>query len=48
MWIKYKYSDCFLECTDFRDDLIEYKGLCCHKSNEQKFDEKLKKRFFNT
>ena len=23
--IKYKYCDCFLECTDFKDELIEYK-----------------------
>ena len=23
--IKYKYCDCFLEYTNFRDDLIEYK-----------------------
>ena len=23
--IKYKYCDCFLEYTDFKDDLIEYK-----------------------
>ena len=23
--IKYKYCDCFLECIDFKDELIEYK-----------------------
>ena len=31
--IKYKYCDCFLECTKFEDDLIEYKCLCCSKKN---------------
>ena len=30
--IKYKYWDCFLEYTNFKDDLIEYKCLCCNKS----------------
>ena len=29
--IKYKYCDCFLEYTKFKDDLIEYKCLCCNK-----------------
>ena len=28
-------------------DLIEYKYLCCNKNYQQKFDEKLKERFFN-
>ena len=45
--IKYKYCNCFLEYTNFKDDLTEYKCLCCNK-NQQKFDEKLKKRFLNT
>ena len=45
---KYKYCDCFLEYTNFKDDLIEYKCLCCNKNYQQKFDEKLKERFFNT
>ena len=44
--IKYKYCICFLEYTDFKDDLIEYKYLCCHKNYQHKFDEKLKERFF--
>ena len=30
--IKYNYWDCFLEYTDFKDDLIEYKSLCCNKT----------------
>ena len=38
--IKYKYCDCFLEYTNFNDDLIQYKCLCCNK--------KLKEQFFNT
>ena len=46
-WIKYKHCDCFLEYKDFRDDLIEYKCLCCNKNYQQKFDEKLKKRLYN-
>ena len=45
--IRYKYCDFFLECTNFTDDLIEYKCICCNKSFQQNFDEKLKERFFN-
>ena len=44
----YKLFDCFLEYMNFKDDLIEYKCLCCNKNYQQKFDEKLKERFFNT
>ena len=44
--IKYKYCDCFLEYTNFKDDLIEYKCLICKKNCQIKFDEKLKERFF--
>ena len=29
--IKYNCCDCFLEYTNFRDNLIEYKCLCCNK-----------------
>ena len=32
---------------NFKDDLIEYKCLCSNKNYQQKFDEKLKERFFN-
>ena len=46
--IKYKYCDCFLEYINFKDNLIEYKCLCCNKNPQQKFDEKLKERFLNT
>ena len=38
----------FLECTNFKDDLIKHKRLCSNKSYQRKFDEKLKERFFNT
>ena len=40
--IKYKYCDCFLEQTNFKDDLIEYTCLLCNKNYQRKFDEKLK------
>ena len=45
--IKYKYCDCFLEYTNFKDELIEYKCLYCNKNYQHNFDEKLKERFFN-
>ena len=44
--IKYKYCDCFLEYTNFKGDLIEYKCLCCNKNYQHKFDEKLKRKDF--
>ena len=46
--IKYEICDYFLEYTNFKDNLIEYKCLCCNKKYQQKFDEKLKEQFFNT
>ena len=46
--IKYKHCDCFLEYTNFKDDLIEDKWLSCKKIYRRKFDKKLKERFFNT
>ena len=46
--IKYKYCDCFLVYTNFRDNLIEYKCLRCNTHYQKKFDENLKKRFLNT
>ena len=48
MWIKYEQCYCFPEYTNFKDDLVEYKCLCCDKNYQQKFDEELKERFFNT
>ena len=32
----------FLNTPNFKDDLMEYKYLCCNKNFQQKFDEKLK------
>ena len=46
--IKYKYCYCFLLYTNFEDDLIEYKCLCCNKNYQHKFNKKLRERFFNT
>ena len=31
--IKCRYCDCFLEYTNFKDDLTEYKYLCCIHTN---------------
>ena len=39
--IKYNYCHCFLEYANFKNDLIEYKCLCCNKIIS-KFDELLK------
>ena len=44
--IKYMYCDCFLEYTYFKDDLIEYKCLCCNNNYQQTFDEKVKGTIF--
>ena len=38
----------FFEYANFKDNLKEYKLLCCNKRYQHKFDEKLKERFFNT
>ena len=48
--IKYKYCDCFLKNTKFKKYKYkhEYKCSCCNKNYQQKFDEKLKRQFFNT
>ena len=46
--IKYKLCNWFFEYINFKDDLTEYNCLCCNKNYQQKFDEKLKQRFFNT
>ena len=44
--IKYKDCDRFLQYSNFKDDLIEYKGLCSNKNYHKKFDENLKKAIF--
>ena len=46
--IKYKYCNYFLEYTNFKNDLKEYKCLCCSKNYQHKFDKKLKERIVNT
>ena len=33
--IKYKDCDCFLEYTNCKDDLMEYKSLCCNKNYQK-------------
>ena len=30
--IKYKHCECFLEYTNFKDDLVECRSLCCNKN----------------
>ena len=44
--IKYKYCDCFLEYTNFKDDLIEYKCSFYDKNYQYKFNKKLREKFF--
>ena len=46
--IKYKYCHCFLEYTNLKDDVIEYKCLVCDTNCQRNLEEKLKKRLFNT
>ena len=46
--ITYEVRDYFLEYTNFKDDLLECKCLCCNKNYQQQFDENLKERFLNT
>ena len=46
---KTKYTNCntcFLN-TNAKNDLIEYKCLCCNELPKKKFDKNLKKRFTN-
>ena len=44
--IKYKDWDCFLEYTNFKDDLMEYRRLCCNNNYEKELYENSKKPFF--
>ena len=46
--IRYKYCDCLIQYTNFKDDLMECKCLICNKSWQIKLDEKLEERLFNT
>ena len=43
--IKYTYCDYFLEFTNLKDNLIEYKCLRYNKNYQPKFNEKLKKQY---
>ena len=40
--IKCSFYDYFLEYMNFKDNLIEYKRLCCNSNYQQKLYEKLK------
>ena len=44
--ITFKVSNCFLEYTNFKDDFIEYKCLCCNKNYQQVWW-KVKEQFLN-
>ena len=43
--IKYKNCECFLEYTNFKDNLWKYKRLCCNKNYQNKFDGNLQTNF---
>ena len=45
--IKYKHCHCFLEYTNFKDDLMEYNVCVVTKIINTKFDEELQECFFN-
>ena len=46
--ITYDVCVCFLEYTNFKDDLIECKYLICNKNCQTKFAERFSKPFLNT
>ena len=41
-------NKCCLEYKNFKDDLIEFKCLCCNKNYQKTFDENFKNKFANT
>ena len=45
--VKYKDSECYLEYTKAKDDLLIYKCSCCNRSYQKKFDEDLRKQSAN-
>ena len=47
MIIKNVRHRCSLQYTDFKDNLMKCKCICCNKNYQKKFYENLKKRFFN-
>ena len=46
--IKYRYCECFLEYKNFKDDLLEYKSLCCNKKLSTEVCRKINRTIFNT
>ena len=46
--IKYKDCQCFIEYTNFTDNLIKYKCLCGNNIYKQRSEENLKRGFVNT
>ena len=46
--MNYTYCYCFLEYTNFKDNVIKYKCLSCNKNYQHKFNEKLKEKSLNT
>ena len=46
--IIYKGCECCLKHANVKDDLIEYKCLCCSKNYQIIFHKNLKKIYFNT
>ena len=45
---KCKGCECCIEYTTSKDDLIEYKCLCCNKSYQKQFDGITEKTFADT
>ena len=42
--IKQKDCECFLEYTNFKDNLMQYKCLCCNKNCHKMFDRNLHRK----
>ena len=42
--IKQKDCECFLEYTNFKDNLMQYKCLCCNKNYHKMFDRNLHRK----
>ena len=45
--IAYEVCDCFLEYTNFKDNLLECKCLCCNKNYQKQVWWKVKRAIFN-
>ena len=46
--IKYKDFHCFLESTNFKDNLTQYRCFCCNRNSHKVFDGDLKGQLFLT